>query len=71
MHTNRQTFWNNTPASAAHLGCVGRVHGDNWDTGTFSLVFKHLSEQSNGSRMSRRAGRGRLYPHVGPHITAA
>jgi hypothetical protein len=46
MHTNRQTFWNHPPAPAARLGRVGRVHGNDLDTSTFSLVFKHLPKLS-------------------------
>ena len=54
MNTNRQTFWNNTPASAASLGCVGRVHGNNLNTSTRSLVFKHLPKQSKPSIIRRK-----------------
>jgi hypothetical protein len=49
MNTNRPTFWNHAPAPATRLGDVGRVHGDNLNTGTFRLVFKPLPEQSKPS----------------------
>ena len=46
MHANRQPFCYDTPAPAARLGGIGRVHGDDLNTGAFSLVFKHLAEKS-------------------------
>ena len=51
MNTNRQVFWNNPPTTTAYLGGVGRVHGDHLNTGAFSLVFKHLPEQSKSCIM--------------------
>lgn len=54
MRTNRQTFRNNAPASATCLGRIGRVHGDDWNTSAFSLVFQHLPEQSEASIMRRK-----------------
>ncbi len=61
MNTNRQTFWNHPTAPAAHLGGVGRVHGDDLNTSTFSLVFKHLPEQSKPSIMR---GQGKVVVSV-------
>ena len=62
MNTNRQTFWNNTPALAASLSCVGRVHGNHLNPGTFSLVFKHLPEQSKPC-VVRRQGKMPISVH--------
>ena len=54
MHTNRQTFWNNTSASAASLGCIGWIYGNNLNTSAFSLIFNHLSKQSKPSIIRRK-----------------
>jgi len=62
MKTNRQTFWNNIPALAASLSCVGWVHGDYLDTGTFSLVLKHLPEQTKPC-IVRRLGKMPISVH--------
>ena len=62
MNTNRQTFWNNTPALAASLSCVGCIHGNHLDPGTFSLVFKHLPEQTKPC-IVRRQGKMPISVH--------
>ncbi len=62
MNTNRQTFWNNAPAPAACLGGVGRVNGDYLNTGTFSLVFKHLPQPSK-PRVMRGQGQVSVTVH--------
>ena len=46
MNPNRQVFFYDTSAPATRLGGVGRVHGNNGNTSTFSLVFKHLPEEA-------------------------
>jgi hypothetical protein len=53
MYPNRQIFWNHIPALATHLGGVERIYGDYLNTGTFSLVFKHLPKQSKPGVMRR------------------
>lgn len=62
MNTNEQTFWHATPTAATRLGGIGRVHGDNLDTGTFSLVFKHLPKQSK-PRVMRGPGQVSVAVH--------
>jgi len=46
MNTNRQSFRDYDLTPTTRLSGVGRVHGDNLNTGTFSLEFKHLPKQS-------------------------
>ena len=62
MNTNRQTFWNDTTASATCLGSVGRVHGNHLDTSFFRFVFQHVSEQSK-PRIMRGQGQASVVVH--------
>lgn len=61
MNTNGQTFRNQPPTPAAHLGSVGRVYGDDLDTSFFRFVFKHLPQQSKPSVVR---GEGKMFVSV-------
>ena len=46
MYANRQILWHHPPALTAHLGSIGRVHGNHRNTSTLSLVFQHMPKLS-------------------------
>ncbi len=46
MYANRQILWHHPPALTAHLGSIGRVHGNHRNTSTLSLVFQHKPKLS-------------------------